>query len=734
MKTKTLIVSCLLIAAQAFGQQNYWSKLKENKVDRKDLKPRWTNPATFSLYQLDLGKIKSDLGKAPQRFSKDESTVIKFPDADGNYRDYIIQEASVMEPALQDKFPDIRSYIGWQKNNPLHTIRFSVTPSTGMNVMYFDGSEISYLDSYAKDNSSFILYKRKDLPKNDRLFECHVEDQLDNLKNNGSTMKTPLVSDGQFRTYRLALSATGEYTTFQGGTVPLAMAAMATTMTRVNGIYEKTISTTMIMVANNNLLVYTDATTDPYTNGNPSSMINQNQTNTTTIIGTANYDIGHVFGTNSGGLAGLGVVCVSGSKARGVTGSGAPVGDPFDIDYVAHEMGHQFGANHTFRAATSSCSGNANNATAYEPGSGSTVMAYAGICGANNNVQPNSDPYFHTVSVFEMYNVLKRSTDCSVKVSNNNGVPTADAGADYIIPKGTAFVLTGQGTDPDNDPLTYLWEQYDNQNNTQPPVNTSAVGPVYRSLIPKTVSTRYFPAMTSVLANNLVPKWEVTPNVARTLNFSLLVNDNKITGNQAARDAMVVTVTEDGPFTVTSQTVNNATYDGNSVIPVTWNVAGTDAGTINTQNVTILLSKDGGANFNTVLAASVPNNGSALVNLPNENVASGRIMVKALNNIYFAVNTSTFSITQTSLATSETAVKSFSIYPNPSHDVVNILLKNSSQKANYSLFDASGRLLKNGSFKSETKVQVSDLINGNYLITIVLENGEKITEKLIIKK
>ncbi|MCS3871344.1 hypothetical protein J3D55_004260 [Chryseobacterium ginsenosidimutans] len=733
MKTKTFIFSCLLIAAQSFGQQNYWSKLKDTKVDRENLQPRWTTPNTFSLYQLDLEKIKADLKNAPQRFSKDESLIIKFPDSDGKIRDYIVQEASVMEPELQAKFPEIRSYTGWQKNHPENTIRFSVTPKTGISVMYFDNWDISYLDSYAKDNSSFIVYKRKDLPKNDRLFECHIENDLDNLKNNGSTNKAPLVSDGQFRSYRLALSATGEYTAFQGGTVALAMAAMATTMTRVNGVYEKTISTTMVMVANNNLLVYTNSSTDPYTNGNPSSMITENQTNTTSVIGTLNYDIGHVFGTNSGGLAGLGVVCVSGNKARGVTGSGAPVGDPFDIDYVAHEMGHQFGANHTFRAATSSCSGNFNNSTAYEPGSGTTIMAYAGICGAANNVQSNSDAYFHAASVLEMYAVLQRGTDCALKSSNNNGVPTADAGVDYTIPKSTAFVLTGTGTDPNGDALTYLWEQYDNTNNTQPPVSTATAGPVYRSLTPVSSPSRYFPVLSSVVANNLVPKWEVTPSVARTLNFSLVVNDNRATGNQAARDAMIVTVTNDGPFAVTSQTTNTA-MNGGSAIPVTWNVAGTNTGTINTQNVTILLSKDGGLTFPTVLAASVPNNGSANVTLPNENVASARIMVKAVGNIYYALNSSSFSIAQIVLATAETDVKSFSIYPNPSHDVVNILLKNSSQKADYKLFDASGRLIKDGSFKGETKIRVNDLINGNYIISIVLENGEKVSEKLIIKK
>lgn len=732
MKSKTFIILGLLMAAHGFGQQNYWSKLKDTRINPENLNPRWTAPTTFTLYQLDTDHMKAELKKAPQRFSKDESVIIKFPDSDGQIRDYIIQEASVMEPELQAKFPEIRAYTGWQKNHPENTIRFSMTPENGMHVMYFDQWDISYLDSYTKDNSTFILYKRKDLPKNDRLFECQVEEGLDDLAKNGSTSKAPLVADGQFRTYRLALSATGEYTTFHGGTVAGAMAAMATTMTRVNGIYEKTISTTMVMIANNNQIVYTNAAMDPFTNGDPSSMISENQTNTNSVIGAANYDIGHVFGTNSGGLAGLGVVCLSGNKARGVTGSGAPVGDPFDIDYVAHEMGHQFGANHTFRAATSSCQGNANNNTAYEPGSGSTIMAYAGICGAANNVQNNSDAYFHAASVLEMYAVLQRANDCASKMSNGNSVPVADAGADYNIPKGTAFVLTGTASDPNGDPLTYLWEQYDNTSSTQPPVSTATVGPVYRSLTPSTSPSRYFPVLSSVVANNLVPKWEVTPSVARTLNFSLLVNDNKSTGNQSARDAMIVTVTDDGPFTVTSQT-NNVQYDASVPATITWNVAGTNTGTINTQNVSILLSKDAGVTFNTVLAASVANNGSATVNLPNEDIASARIMVKAVNNIYYALNTSPFSIKKSTLSAAETKRKAFSIYPNPSHEEVNIVLKNA-QKADYFIFDASGRLVKNGSFKAETKIRVNDLTNGNYLINIVLDNGEKITDKLIIKK
>lgn len=729
MKTKIFILSCLFLGILGFGQQNYWTLSRD--ASKTGVKFRKTQPALYKLYNLNLEKIKTDLATVPQRFSADQSHEFIFPDADGNFRTYIVQEASVMEPELQAKYPEIRSYVGWEKGNSGNSIRFSVTPNNGMNVMYFDGWNISYLDSYSIDNSQYIIYKRKDIHKDAADFVCGV-DESNSFEDEGRLAQTPLVSDGQFRTYRLALAGTGEYTVFQGGTVAKALDAMATTMTRVNGVYEKTASLTMVMIANNDLLVYTNGSTDPYTNGNANLMINENQTNVTAVIGSANYDIGHVFGTNSGGLAGLGVVCLTNSKARGVTGSGAPVGDPFDIDYVAHEMGHQFGANHTFNGTTSNCGGgNRNLPTAYEPGSGSTIMAYAGICGADN-VQTHSDAYFHRASVKEINTVIIRTNDCSVKVPNNNGVPVANAGSDYTIPKGTPFVLTGTSTDPDNDPVTYLWEQYDNQNSTQPPVSTSTVGPAFRSYFPSESPSRYFPKMSYILANNLAYKWEMVPTVARTMKFSLLVNDNRATGNQNSADDMVVTVADSGPFKVTSHTTN-IEYDAAVPTTVTWDVAGTNAAPVNTQNVTILLSKSGGG-FDTVLAASVPNNGSASVYLPNENISNARLMVKAVDNIYFAVNSSKFSIKKGVMATSEASVKNFSIYPNPAKNEVNISLKNTSESGQYFIYDTSGRIVKKGDFTGNETIKTDHLTNGNYIIKLQTKNGSTYSDKLIIKK
>lgn len=727
MKTKIFTLSCLMFAAFGFGQ-NYWSKV--NTLPKTDLTARDAKPKEFSVYKLDVEKIKNDLATAPARFSSKEGRMITFPDTHGKFRSYIVQEASVMEAPLQAKYPELRSYVGYEKGNSQNSIRFSVTPDHGVSAMYFDGWEVSYLDSYTKDNANYMLYKRADMPVNDHLFECKVEGESE-VEGGDFALKAPLVFDGKFRTYRLALAATGEYTAFHGGTVPKALAAMVVAMTRVNGVYEKTVSLTMVLVANNDLVIYTNAATDPYTNDDGGVMLGENKTNLNNVIGVSNYDVGHVFSTGGGGVASLGGICGS-NKARGVTGLPSPVNDAFYIDFVAHEMGHQFGANHTFNAVSGNCGGgNRNLSTAYEPGSGSTIMAYAGICGSTNNVQNNSDAYFHSASVNEIYKIITRTTDCSVKIDNNNAVPTADAGSNYTIPKGTAFVLTGVGTDPDSDPLTYLWEQLDNQSATQPPVVGAVGGPIYRTYMPSTSPMRYFPMMSSVLSNNLTPKWEVTPSVARALNFSLVVNDNKATGNQSARSFVTLTVADAGPFKVTSQSTN-VEYSADNPVAVTWNVAGTDAAPVSTANVSILLSKNYGATFDVVLAESVPNNGSAMVSLPNEDIAAARIMVKAVDNVYYALNSSYFKVKKV-LATVDGKLKSVSIYPNPAKHEVNISMAKS-EGAKFMIYDASGRLINSGNIPADGKINVEKVANGNYVLSILLKNGEKVTEKLMIKK
>lgn len=742
MNKKLLITAGVLFSGLIFSQKNYWKSV--SGIDsRTPVYDKTVIPTQYKLYSLNVEGIKEDLAHAPQRFSKDESLVLKFPTAEGKLVDYVIQEASVMDPQLQAKFPEIRSYVGYEKNNSGNSIRFSISPYDGLNVMYFDAGKTAYLDTHTLDKSTYMVYNRADLPGDTRNFLCSYENPEDHDKN-AAPAETSLVQDGQWRNYRLAIATTMEYSRYHINRAGLStgtldqkkaavLAAMNTTMTRVNGIYEKTVSLTMTMIANNDelLSIDVDAYGPGFSNDDGFELLDENQAFIDSKIGNSSYDIGHIFSTGGGGVAQLRSPCTS-SKARGVTGSSIPRNDAFDIDYVAHEMGHQWGAQHTF---DNSCGGNRTASTSVEPGSGSTIMAYAGICAPN--VKSNSDAYFHVVSVNQMYNNITNGTgsSCPVKTSNNNQVPVIQALTNYTIPNGTAFVLSGTASDPDGDAVTYLWEQTDVRPSTTStvPSSTQTNGAIFRSYLPTTSNFRYFPTMASIAAGNLAPTWEVIPTVGRTLNFSLFVNDNKATGNQAARANMVVSVSGvAGPFKVTSQ-ATAANYTGGSELTVTWDIAGTNTAPVNTQNVQILLSSDNGLTYPTVLAASVPNNGSAVVTLPNENNGNARIMVKAVDNIYFAVNPARFNINK-NLAVNESALnKGFAIYPNPAKGEVNISLSKVNKGASYQIVDLSGKLISNGSLENEkTQVNISNLKTGTYRV-VISNNGETTSKNLIVK-
>lgn len=742
MNKKLLFSAAVMFSGLMFAQKNYWQKVAgvDSRVATYD---KTATPTKFKIFKVNFDGIVADLATAPQRFSENESLVLKFPTAEGKLVDYVIQEASVMDPLLQAKFPDIRSYVGYEKGNKTNSIRFSVSPYDGVNVMYFNQGKTSYMDVYTKDKSTYMVFDREDLPAPSERFVCGYED-APGQEAALAAGDQRLVQDGQWRNYRLAISTTMEYSRYHinraglsTGTVAekkaAVMAAMNTTMTRVNGVYEKTISLTMTMIPNNDVLlsIDVDAYGPGFTNNSGPTLLNENQAFIDQTIGNAAYDIGHIFSTGGGGIAQLRSPCSTGSKARGVTGSSAPRTDAFDIDYVAHEMGHQWGAQHTF---DNSCDGNRTATTSVEPGSGSTIMAYAGIC--TPNVQNRSDAYFHVVSVNQMYTNITAQigNTCGVKTPNNNQVPIIDPLTNYSIPNGTAFVLTGSATDPDGDAVTYLWEQTDvrGQTTSTAPSPTQTSGAVFRSYFPTVSAQRYFPRLQDVAANNLAPTWEVIPTVARNLNFALLVNDNKATGNQAARANMVVTVTNNGPFKVTSQNVP-ANYNGDTDLNVTWDVAGTSAAPINTQNVQILLSADNGLTFPTVLAESVPNTGNATVRLPNVNNSNARIMVKAVNNIYFAINAERFNINEVLAVNDAAFEKGFAIYPNPAKGEVNINLSKAAKSATYQIIDFSGKMVGNGTLdQQKSKINISSLTTGTYRL-VISNHGEMTSKNLIVK-
>ncbi|WP_276877839.1 reprolysin-like metallopeptidase [Chryseobacterium joostei] len=650
MKRQLTLIGMLLITGISYAQTDrLWSpNSKKTSSEIFENKSSIQNP---KVYNLDINGLKNALAKAPKRLAVGEKSelIISFPNSDGRMESFKVKENSNFTPELAAKYPDIKSYVGEGLEDPNSTVYFSIS-SLGLSSMeiYGDKSAV-FIEPYSKDLSTYVVYKKSDKKDDLSKFECTVIDVAKKGVANANIAARPNADDAKLRTFRLALSCTGEYTTYFGGTKAQALAAMNNTMTRVNGVFEKDFAARMVLIANNDAVIYTNASTDPYSaSSGMSSWNSQLQSTLTSVIGEANYDIGHLFGASGGGgNAGcIGCICTNGSKGSGYTSpaDAIPSGDNFDIDYVAHEMGHQFGGNHTFSH------GNEGTGVNMEPGSGSTIMGYAGITG--QDVQPHSDAFFHAVSIQQITNNIKAKT-CSVNTSTGNAIPTANAGLDYTIPKGTPFVLTGTGTDADGDSLTYIWEQMDNASSSQTGASsaasvTKASGPNFRSWTPLTVPTRYFPRMASILAGATTTAGseitvEALSSVARTLNFRFTVRDNKSGGSGNNSDDAVISVNGTaGPFTVTSQ--NSATtYAGGSSQNITWDVAGTTANGVNTANVDILWSTDSGNTWTTLLSAT-PNDGSQAVTIPNATTTTGRIMVKGSNHIFFDVNNANISV------------------------------------------------------------------------------------------
>ncbi len=645
----------LLMAFFAFSFQlaiannsNPWSPKTERVFATKNM-DRQIVPKKYKTFHLNLPELQELLNTAPMRFSAEadaqEPVVLQIPMPNGEMARFQIFDAPIMEPGLAAKFPMIHSYAGVGLDDATASIRFDVT-QFGFHAMVISARHSSvFIDPYSKsDTEHYISYYKNDFEKENSKFECHVESDDNNVDDGTGMMDSNasslLQGDCMLRTYRLALTCTGEYATFHGGDTASVVAAFNTSMTRVNGVYEREVNVNMVIVDNNEDLIFLDSGTDPYQNNNSNQMLGECHTQCINIIGSANFDIGHVFSTGGGGVAGLGVVCSNNGKGRGVTGTNNPVGDPFDIDYVAHEMGHQFGGNHTFN---NSCGGNRNNSTAVEPGSGSTIMAYAGIC--NPNVQNNSDDYFSAMSIQEISNYINNGTgnNCPVTTDIGNTPPTVNDVANYTLPISTPFRLTAVGADADGDAITYCWEQMDNEIATMPPVSTNTGGPAFRTYDPTTDASRYFPKLNDIV-NGIDDEWEELPSVSRSMNFRVTVRDNHMGGGCTTEDDVDLTFTNTaGPFLV--QNPNMAlTWLSGTTETVTWDVAGTDVAPVSCANVDIILSTDGGFTYPITLATGVPNNGSFEVSVPNEATTTARVMVVCSDNIFFDISNENFTI------------------------------------------------------------------------------------------
>jgi Metallo-peptidase family M12B Reprolysin-like len=622
---------------------------------REGSRSAWQLQPGQSVARLDRQAMLASLAAAPRHADQqpppsiDQWAVIQLPDPQGVLERFIVHESALLPAELQAKFPEIRAYLGHGLDDPSKRVQAELTPAGfHAQVLVLGGvggseSDSWVIDPVAGDEGTIdgdlhTVRTRTDAGIARADWRCHVQGlgiQPIDLNQDSGVEDEPAM----IRVYRAAIACTGEFAQYHGGTKSAALGAIVTIINRVNGLLMLDVGVQLQLVANNDAIVYTNPNTDPFANGSTTGMATQNQLACDQLIGDPNYDFGHVLGTQGGGYGQLAGVCQWQKKAIGASGFWPPVGDPFAVDYVVHEIGHQLGANHTFNGVGGSCANNTVKPVAVEPGSGSTIMAYAGLCGPFDNLQPNSDPVFHAASMQEIAATIQSSGQCGWTYNTGNGRPViSGVSSGLTVPRGTPFRLKAEGWDPEGHAIVWGFDQLD----VGPAQPASGAGsgdngqsPLFRSTVPAWTSWREFPSPAVYLWNGSVigEQW---PQTSRTLNFRVIARDQAgwYSGISTANASVNVT-TQSGPFSVYEPWWGMQTKGG---VTVKWNPANTQNWPVYCNHVTIRLSTNNGASYDTTIAEWVPNSGSFNAWLPSLWTDQARIKVEASNNIFFAVS------------------------------------------------------------------------------------------------
>ena len=629
-------------------------------------------PTQFRLVRVDMTQLAQTLSAAPQADSRGQAAILVLPMPNGDFGRFEVRNSPIMEPELAARYPQLQTYTAQGLGDPTATARLDLTPA-GFHAYIQSANGEVYIDPYqTNDTAHYISYNKSDFVKPNKRYTEGVPDAA------RQAVASTIQQQGAFsvgnikRTYQFAMSASGEYTDYictQGGDCSnatakraTAMAAIVTGMNRVTQIYERDLAISFVLVNNTDQLVYTDKNTDPYTNGSDAdTLLDELAGVINGVIPVNDYDLGHVIGAEGGGGVAYPFTCGSSDhsdKASGATTLGEPINDPFWVDYTAHEIGHQFNANHSYNASAGGGCTTRVGSVAYEPGSGTTIMSYAGIC-ADQDVQSNADAMFNAGAFAEIiaFVTTGNGSTCDDETATGNTAPTVNAGSNYTIPKETPFLLSATTSDSEqaSNALTVSWEQYtlgpswswdsilpntDQQDNQ--------VRPILRVFLPSSSPTRVVPTLDNILDNTYKNNGEDLPSIAQTLTFRATVRDNAANGGGIATDDMQITVEAGaGPFRVTSQASDATLAPGANT--VTWDVANTNAAPVNCANVDIMLSTDNGVTFSTMLADDTANDGTESVTIPSVSTSQGRIRVQCSNNIFFDINKGALTISGTPL-------------------------------------------------------------------------------------
>ena len=646
------VLSVLFISLSASADvspDGVWQKIADSSSRSAlsaDQEP-WIKPDVFSLFRLDASALGDVLNRAAAgggaARTAQADLQLTLPAPDGRFVTIVFTEKPVMAPEMAARYPDIKTYTGHDAGDPATTAAFDWTPA-GFHAQVLSTEGAWYIDPYIPGESYASYYKR-DYRPNKPFIDAPVivANGRTSLSGPAPLDVTPMKSD-RIRTYRLALGCTAEYARYQCGGVcadkTKPVAAMVSTLSRVNQIYRREMAIEFVLVGNNDKLIYLDPQTQPFTNGNKDRLLEQSQKVLDAEIGDSRYDIGHVISTSSGGVSMLGNVCQTGKKAMAITGLDQPKGDAFDVDFVCHEIGHQFNADHTYNGKLGLCQADQYAPLmAYEPGSGSTIMSYCGQCDDDNN-QLYGELTFHSGNFDQIQSYVAGKGSCYTLSAVANTAPEVNAGADVAIPRNTPFTLTGSATG--SGPLTYVWEEFD-RSGTQAAISEADDGkmPLFRVYRPTPGPTRTFPKMETI-ASGLADKTEKLPRLARTMNFRLVARDGK--GGVAYGNRRVTVDATTGPLRVTAPAAGAIVPSG--ALSVNWDKANTDQ-LVGAATVDILLSTDGGYTFDQTLLAKTANNGSATVTVPDIGTERARLMVKASDNVFFAISEGNFKISGT---------------------------------------------------------------------------------------
>ncbi|MCG6888543.1 MAG: M12 family metallo-peptidase [Gammaproteobacteria bacterium] len=643
-KIKLLMLTVmLLLAARAGAAEQIWQEVSERQARSVDNYQRQ--------YQVDSLALRATLQRVTREIGPGSVRIIRLPMPDGSLADFEIYESPIMQDELAQRYPEIKTYKVYGIDDPLASGRLDITPQ-GFHALLHTSQGRLFIDPDAGSPLADRYRARTRNAAPTSGYSCGVDEPEYAMRApQQSAARTAARASDTFLQYRLAVAATEEYVLRVTGSrfdFLGAQARIVTAINRVNQIYERDLSIRLVLVANNDQLIENNGNVS-FSNGNPPQMFAENQAWIDSRLGPSGYDIGHIFGTGGGGLALLGSVCASNNKAKGVSGIVDPLGDPFYIDFVAHEIGHQFNADHSFNGLEGSCGTGRNQATAYEPGSGSTIMAYAGICDVED-LQSNSDATFHAASIAQINSFTAAGGSCFSEVPgfiDNLNDPVVAAVADRTIPANTAFVLDASASDADGNTLSYQWDQLD----AGCPTNASSFGTdtgfngLFRSYPPRVVAKRHFPALGTQL-QGLFDDAEVIPCNNRDVNLRFTARDG-LSGQDS--DDVKVTVRDTGAvFEITNLDSPLSPIDTRTPITVNWRVAATDQAPINCSSVKIelLTIADDGSSYSVHPLLTTANTGSADVSITpvGSSHPRARIRVQCGNNIFYDISDVDFAV------------------------------------------------------------------------------------------